>query len=313
MNLGLFGVWSFHFYLNTTKESIGLFRELERHGVPTCWIPERPGRDVLTFAGLALSETRELRIGTGIANLWLRDPETMAAGQRTLWDRFPERFLLGIGVSHRPVVEGQHHEYGRPLDVMNRYLDRMTTAEWPGLPLPSQPPTVLAALGPKMLRLAADRTAGAHPYLVTVEHTAWARKQIGDSAILAPEQTAILETDPGRARKLARTHLSHYRNLPNYRENLQRLGFTDEDWEEGGSDALVDAVYAWGDVDAVVQRVHDHLEAGADHVAIQLIDSDLQKFPMEGWRRLAPALGAITPDSFSRTPRPSIAAAPWES
>jgi len=173
---------------------------------------------------------------------------------------------------------------------MSRYLEAMDSARYPvrdGSPLP---PVVLAALGPKMLRLAAERAAGAHPYFVPVEHTVSARKMLGDSPILAPEQAVVLERDPTKARAIARGHMQHYLKLENYANNLLRLGFTEEDLAEGGTDRLVDAIVGWGDVEAIHQRVAEHLDAGADHVCVQVLAEDPVQIPLAELRELAPAL-----------------------
>jgi probable F420-dependent oxidoreductase len=230
-------------------------------------------------------------LATGIANLWARDAMSMAAGQKTIAEAFPGRFLLGIGVSHAPAVEGMRgHRYDKPLATMAAYLDAMDKAVFFAAAPPEPPPRVLAALGPKMLALAATRANGAHPYFVPPEHTAFARQHLGDGPILAPEQAVVLDTDPERARQTARGHMATYLGLPNYTNNLLRMGFTDEDIADGGSDKLVDAIVAWGDVDVIAARVQAHRDAGADHVCVQVIVPDLRAAPVEHWRELAPAL-----------------------
>jgi len=207
-------------------------------------------------------------------------------------EAFPNRFLLGIGVSHAGLVSRRGHDYGRPLETMQAYLDAMDAAPFQAAPPLEQPPRVLAALGPRMLELARERSWGAHPYFVPVEHTRRAREILGKDRLLAPEQAVALETDPGEARRTARLHTSSYLKLPNYVNNLRRLGYTEEDVAEGGSDRLVDAVVAWGDTDAIAARVDEHLAAGADHVCIQLLTEDRRALPMAGWRALARVLQA---------------------
>jgi probable F420-dependent oxidoreductase len=218
----------------------------------------------------------------------------MAAGHKTITSAYPDRFLLGIGVSHQPAVEAMRgHEYGKPVATMRAYLEAMDGALYFALPPPTEPVRVLAALGPKMLALAAEKASGAHPYFVPPEHTARAREILGPDRLLAPEQAVVLETDPPRARELARKHMSIYIGLPNYANNLRRLGFTEEDLTPPGSDRLVDAVVAWGDDGAVVRRVAEHRAAGADHVCLQVIEGDPRQLPLEAWRRLAPVGGAM--------------------
>jgi probable F420-dependent oxidoreductase len=285
------GLWIFHLDLQPATAMRETVAELEELGWPMIWIPEAVGREVFSAAAMILDATERLTVGTGVATIWSRDAMTTAAGLHTLAEAFPGRFVLGLGVSHQAMVEGlRGQEYDRPLTRMRAYLDAMDGA-FSVVPAPSDPPVrVLAALGPKMLALAAERTAGAHPYFVPVEHTAIAREALGDSALLAPEQGVVLETDPGRARAVARTHMATYLGLPNYTDNLRRLGFGDEDLADGGSDRLVDAIVAWGDEDAIAQRVQAHRDAGADHVALQVLNEDPTQLPMPEWRRLAEAL-----------------------
>jgi probable F420-dependent oxidoreductase len=248
---------------------------------------------VLSNAGLLLGATRRLIVATGIANIWVRDALAMVAGQYTLAEAYPERFLLGLGVSHAPLIEGMRgHQYQRPLAAMGHYLqamDEVVTA-YRAVPPATPPPRVLAALGPKMLALAAERAQGAHTYFVPPEHTAQARDQLGSDLWLIPEQAVILEHDPEQARELARRHTSRYLRLPNYTNNLRRLGFDDEDLGGSGSDRLVDAVVAWGSEETIVSRVRAHLDAGADHVCVQVLDPDRRGLPAPQWRRLAAAL-----------------------
>jgi probable F420-dependent oxidoreductase len=208
-----------------------------------------------------------------------------------LSEAFPGRFVLGLGVSHQPMVEGLRGQtYERPLAAMREYLERMDAAMYVAAE-PAEPPRrVLAALGPKMLTLAAERTDGAHPYNVPPEHTAGAREILGPEKLLAPEQAVLLETDPTEARRIGRSHVAIYRDLPNYMNNLRRFGITDDDIADGGSDRLVDMLVAWGDVDAIRARVQAHLDAGADHVAVQVLTPERGTVPLDEWRELAPAL-----------------------
>jgi probable F420-dependent oxidoreductase len=217
----------------------------------------------------------------------------MTAAQLTLSEAYPDRFLLGLGVSHARLVEGiRGHQYERPFAVMRRYLDGMDEAAraYRAIKPPGLPPRVLAALGPRMLALAAERARGAHPYLVTPDYTAKARSTLGSGRWLLPEQAVVLETEPDRARTIARRHISRYLDLPNYTNNWRRLGFTDDDFLGHGSDRLVDALVAWGDVEAVKARVKEHLEAGADHVCVQVFDAEPHSLPLRQWRKLAIAM-----------------------
>lgn len=251
---------------------------------------ENVGLEALTQAGLLLSATRRMVVATGIANIWARDPLTMFAAQCTLAEAYEGRFLLGLGVSHARLVEGlRGHRYERPLAAMRRYLDVMDRAAgvYRAVAPSHPPPRVLAALGPGMLSLAAERTQGAHPYLVPPEHTAQARDALGPDTWLLPEQAVVLDADVVRARETARAHVVRYLPLPNYVGNLRRLGFDDEDFLDGGSDRLVEALVACGDEAAVQRRVQEHLDAGADHVCLQVLVPDRAQLPMEQWRILA--------------------------
>jgi probable F420-dependent oxidoreductase len=277
--------------VSRAQELVG---ELESLGYGAVWIPEAVGREALSSAALLLAGGSSIVVATGIANLWARDAMAMAAGHKTITSAYPDRFLLGIGVSHQPAVEAMRgHEYGKPVATMRSYLDAMDSALYFAEPSPVEPVRVLAALGPKMLALAAEKASGAHPYFVPPEHTAVAREALGPDRILAPEQAVVLETDPARARELARSHMSIYLGLPNYTNNLRRLGWSEDDLAAPGSDRLVDAIVAWGDEDAVVQRVAQHRAAGADHVCVQVIEADPRGLPLDAWRRLAPSGGAL--------------------
>lgn len=302
MDIGPVGIWTAQLDWQPAAQARAAVAELEDLGYGAVWVPEAVLRESFGNAGLLLGATSRIVIGTGIANLWFRTPMAMRAGQLTLAEAYPDRFLLGIGASHGPMVEGfLSLDYSKPLTRMREYLDAMDNATYLG-PRPSDdPPRVLAALGPKMLALAADRAAGAHPYFVPVEHTAFAREALGDEPLLCPEQAVVLETDPSKAREVARQHMKGYLGLPNYRNNLLRLGFEEEDLSDGATDDVVDAIVTWGDVDSVVGRVRAHHDAGADHVAVQLLPADPKGLPIDGWRALAPALGTLP----GRTGRPA--------
>jgi probable F420-dependent oxidoreductase len=247
----------------------------------------------MSQSALLLSATKRIVVATGIASLHARTAMTMQAGWKTLSDAFPNRFLLGIGVSHQPLVEGPHgHAYGKPYTTMVEYLDAMDRAPYTA-PAPASPPRrVLAALGPKMLRLSAERSLGAHPYFVPVEHTVVAREALGPTALLLPEQAVVLETDPAKARDIARRFMTNYLRLPNYTNNLRRLGWSEEDLG-GPTDRLVDAIVAWGSMEDVLARVRAHLDAGADHVCVQVLPADARALPLAEWRELASAVSGL--------------------
>ncbi|MBV8950712.1 MAG: LLM class F420-dependent oxidoreductase [Actinobacteria bacterium] len=288
VDLGRVGIWTFALNLVPSHRAAELVRRLEELGYGTLWMPDALARDPLVQSALLLSDTQTLRVGTGIASIYGRDAVTMAAGWRTVSEAFPGRFVLGLGVSHAPMVEGLfQREYARPVTTMRAYLERMDAAPFMGLAPPVPPRRVLAALGPRMLALAAEKADGAHPYLVTPEHSAFARERLGPGKILAPEQGVVLERDPAEARRIARAHLAIYLSLPNYVNNFRRLGFTEDDASGGGSDRLVDGVVAWGGVEDVAARVRAHHAAGADHVALQVLTPDPQSVPLEQWEQLA--------------------------
>jgi probable F420-dependent oxidoreductase len=294
MDLGRVGIWTFALDLQPLGAAREAAAELESLGFGTVWLPEAIGREPLVHAGLLLSSTSRLVLATGIASIYARDAMTAAAAQKTLEAAFPGRFVLGLGVSHQVMVEGiRGHTYDKPLTAMRRYLEAMDSAIY-AADAPSTPTRrVLAALGPKMLELAATKADGAHPYLVPVEHTPIARAALGDGPLLSPEQAAVLSTDPDEARAIARQHLAVYLGLPNYANNWRRLGFGDDDIAGGGSDRLVDALVVWGTVDDIRARVQAHLDGGADHVAVQLLPANPNGLPMDGWRELAPALTSL--------------------
>lgn len=291
MELGRFGIWTAALDRQPAPVVRQAVPELESLGFGALWAGEAYRREPFANSSLFLSSSSRLVVATGIANIWARDAQAMRAGQLTLAEAYPERFLLGLGVSHVPLVDSRGHRYARPYSAMRAYLGAMDAARYQS-PLPAEPPPrVLAALGPRMLSLAAEMADGAHPYFVPVAHTDLARRLLGPGKLLCPEQAVVLEPDPVRAREIARRHTSTYLRLPNYRSNLERLGFPADELEGGGSDRVVDAVVAHGEVGAVVARLREHLEAGADHVAIQVLTAEPEALPTLGWRRLSPALG----------------------
>jgi probable F420-dependent oxidoreductase len=288
------GLWTSSLDVVPSSRARELAAEIEELGFGAVWLPEVAGRDPFVHLALLLPATRRLVGATGIASIYGRDAIAMAGAVKGLTEAFPERVLVGLGVSHANIVQDvRGHSYDKPLATMRAYLEAMDaapyTAERPTTPVRR----VLAALGPKMLQLAADKTDGAHPYLVPPEHTAVARDTMGPEALLCPEQMYVIESDAAKARELARKHLGVYLNQPNYRRSLLRLGFTEDDLASGGSDKVVDAIVAWGDVDAVVDRVRGHFDAGADHVCVQALGAERRAVPVDQWRALAPALSAF--------------------
>lgn len=271
MKIGKLGVWASTEAM-TAGEAAAFAKRVEAWGYGALWLPEAVGRNVLVHSSWLLSNTTSLVIATGIANIYARDAAAMAAAQLTLAEQSGGRFLLGVGVSHAPLVEGvRGHVYEKPIGKMRGYLEDMAKAHYIAPRPTEKPPTVVAALGPKMMALTAELTDGAHPYNVTPEHTAEARAALGPDKLLCPEQMVLLETDPAAARAAGRKTLAIYMGLPNYRNNLMRFGFGTDDFENGGSDRLIDAMVAWGDEDAIRRRIQAHWDAGADHVCIQSI------------------------------------------
>src|SRR6478735_3715138 len=291
MDIGRIGIWTFTLDLVPSTRSIELVDELDELGFGAVWVPEAVGREAFTSASLLLQGGTDIVVATGIAGIYGRDAMTANAAHRTLTEAHPDRFLLGLGVSHQVMVEGvRKHDYSKPFSAMRDYLDAMDAAMFFAAAPAVEPQRVLAALGPRMLGLARDRAAGAFPYFVPPEHTAVARGILGDGPLLAVEQAVVFETDPARARDIARSHTKTYTPLPNYTNNLRRLDptWTDEDFAHAGSDRLVDTIVAWGDEDAIVARIQAHLDAGADHVCIQVITDGVEP-PIEAWRRLSAA------------------------
>jgi len=287
--LGPVGFWTFQLDAQSAARERELVSEVEELGFRAVWIPEGLGsKEAFAHAGILLSGTSQIVVATGIASIWARDAMAMSNGSRALAEAYPGRFLLGMGVSHEPRAIERGHLWERPWSKMRAYLDAMDSAAAPKAVSPA--PRVLAALGPKMLALAAERAMGAHPYFVTVEHTARAREILGPDKFLSPEQTVVLETDPGEARAIARKFMGNYLFLPNYSNNLRRMGWGEEDMAEPYSDRFVDAVVALGDVDAIRRRVEEHREAGADHVTLQILGPEASEFPIRQLRELAPAL-----------------------
>jgi probable F420-dependent oxidoreductase len=288
MELGSVGVWGSGLWLEESRraEAMDVAAELDELGYAALWLSAGFGQGLPALFGELLGATQRMSVASGILSIWHATAAQSAQGFGALERAHPGRFLLGLGASHARRVDAVEKRYERPWSRMVGYLDELD-AERPGVPRERR---VLAALGPRMLRLSAERTAGAHPYFVPVEHTALARETLGPGPLLAPEQAVVLETDPGLARGLARGHMKSYLQLPNYTNNLRRLGYGDQDLGGGGSDRLVDAIVAWGDLDRIAERVRAHHDAGADSVSVQVISERPTQFPREHYRRLATAL-----------------------
>ncbi|GAA2782898.1 TIGR03620 family F420-dependent LLM class oxidoreductase [Saccharopolyspora taberi] len=291
---GRLGIWTFAFDPQPAARVREAAAELEDLGYGALWFGEAFGRDAVSQAALLLGATERVVVATGIANIYFRDPITTAAAERSLGEQHPGRFVLGLGGHRVPASPNQLAGYRipsspRPLADMRDHLDALDrvplSAAAPSLP----PRRVVAALGPKMLDLSAERTWGAHTYLVPVAHTAMARERLGRNAFLAVEQHVVLDSDAGRARELARENVAGYLGAPHQVNNLRRLGFDDADFADGGSDRLVDAIAAAGDVDVIARRVREHLDAGADHVCVQVL-TPRGELPLPQWRELAAIL-----------------------
>lgn len=288
--LGRLGVWT---WLDSLPgpEAAAFARKVESLGYSTLWFPEAVGRDPFAFIAFLIPSTERLVFATGIANIYARDAMTTNAARKTLAELSGGRFVLGLGVSHAHLVAAlRGHDYGKPVASMRAYLEGIGKALYRAIEHEEEPPIVIAALRERMLRLASECARGAHPYFVPPEHTARAREILGPGPWLAPEQKVLLETDPTKARSVARANMKIYLGLPNYQNNLRWLGFGDDDFAGDGSDRLVDAIVAWGDEGAIRKRIDEHYQAGADHVCIQPLRPDGQMGPhAELLELLAPA------------------------
>ena len=285
MDLAGIGVWSSQLRYGDPGQAAEAAAELEELGFTALWIPD-VGGPVLDSVAHLLSSTKQVVIATGILNLWMHEPSDVAEKYASLTAEHGERFLLGIGVSHAPLIDSKEPgRYRKPIAATRAYLDAIDATEQP-VPVANR---VLAALGPKMLELAATRSRGAHPYLVTPGHTRYAREHLGEGPLLLPEQTVFLTNDREEARAVGTNWLRSYLALPNYANNLLRSGFTQDDLDSV-SDRLFDALIAWGDEETVLNRVNEHLQAGADHVCVQVLTADPREFPHEQWRRLGAAV-----------------------
>ena len=255
-----------------SADLVAFARRLEQSGYGTLWINDGMGSDPMVLAARILAGTERLQVALGVANIYSRDPAMMVGAQYGLNEQWNGRFLLGIGASHAFIVEGMRgHSYGKPVATMRAYLEAMAAFEYAG-PMPAKKPlTVIAALGPKMLELARDMADGAHPFSTTPEHTAMARKVLGPGKLLLVEQKVMLESDAETARAVGRGLATGLASMPNYRNSLERMGFTEADFAGEGSDQVADALLAWGDITAIRARIEEHWQAGADQVAIQIM------------------------------------------
>jgi probable F420-dependent oxidoreductase len=279
--LGRLGVWT-HVDSMAAPQAAAYAKRIEDWGYGAIWLPEAVGRDPFVTITYLSQHTQRVTLATGIANIYARDPMTMNALRLSVGEMTGNRFVLGLGVSHGHLVAGiRGHEYGKPVTTMRNYLDGMGKALFMAAKPSEDVPIVLAALRPKMLELAAERTAGAHPYFVTPDHTERAREILGKGKILAPEQKVLLCTDATKARAVARAAMKIYAGLPNYQNNLKWLGWGDSDFGGDISDRLVDAIVAWGDEGAIRKRIQAHWDAGADHVCIQPLNPDNPLLPDE--------------------------------
>jgi probable F420-dependent oxidoreductase len=269
MNIGKLGVWAM-VNVMSAADSAAFARRVEKWGYGTLWVPEVTARDPFVTASWLLAKTTTLNLATGIASIYSRDSFAAINSQYALAEQSDGRFLLGLGVSHGPFVEGVlGHKFEKPAPQMKRYLENMAKMKYMAPQPREKPRTVIGALGPKMLEVAAALADGAHPYNSTPSHTAEARKILGPGKLLCPEQMVLLETNRSVAREVGRKALALSFTLPNYRNSYLRMGFSAQDVENGGSDKLIDAIVAWGDEKDIRDRIQQHYAAGADHVCIQ--------------------------------------------
>ena len=289
-DVGTVGVFSGRLQRRPTTAALELVNEWEELGYGSVWISESAtAKNVLTFSAVLLGGSRRIAVASAIAVIWNRDPAAMMNAARTLADAYPERFVLGMGVAHRATARARGHRYERPLQAMREYLEAMDDARYDGYEPEYPALRVLAALGPRMTELAAEMTDGVHPFLSNPDHTATTRALVGADSLVGVEQAVVLSSDAEQARTAARENLERFLKWPNYRRHLHRLGFEESDLQDGGTDGVVDAVYAWGDEATIARRVSEHLAAGADNVSLQAIPvGDLGE--AETLRRLAPAV-----------------------
>lgn len=285
-DLGTIGVWSAHLRSRDRQRISDVARGLDELGYATLWVPGGAGGGLFGDVDTALNATDQATVATGVLNIWMHSASETAAWMEQLDGRHPGRLLLGLGASHAALVDKTNQTYARPLSALRDYIAQLKAA---ASPVPRSR-LILAALGPKMLELSTSETIGAHTYLVDANHTRAAREALGPGKTLAPELKVVYETDPKTAREVARAHLASYLQLPNYTRNLIKHGYTEEDVRGQGSDRLIDGVVAWGDADRVVARAQEHVDAGADHVCIQVLTANRSDLPWTAWKELAPAL-----------------------
>jgi probable F420-dependent oxidoreductase len=286
---GQVGLWSSDLNSLPAPQAREAVAEIEELGYASLWFGEAFGREAFTNASILLSATSRLVVATGIANIFVRDAWATNAATKTLAEAYPHRFVLGLGVRHKPLVEMRGHDYRSPLSTMRAYLEDMREAQFMATQPEYEPPWLLAALGPKMLELSRDLADGAHPYLVTPQHTAEARENLGDGPLLAVEQAVAPTTDREEGLRLARSHLSRYLRLPNYRNSWLRQGFREEDLSGEGSERLAEGLVVWGSESDIRERINEHLSVGADQVCVQVVTDDSADALRERWRSLAPA------------------------
>jgi probable F420-dependent oxidoreductase len=296
---GPVGLWSGSLSSLGAVELAEAAGELEELGYPALWCGEALGREAFVNSALMLGSTSRLKVGTGIANIYVRDATAAKGASQGLAEAYPARFVFGLGVSHKPLLQMRglasesetsgSENPGSPLKDMRRFLEALGEAPYYGPEPESAPPRLLAALGPKMLELSRDLSDGAHPYLTTPAHTEGAREILGEEPLLVPEQAVVLTEDRSEALERGREHLQMYLSLPNYRKSWLREGFSEEDFADGGSERLVEGLVAWGTEEQALQRIREHLQAGADQILIQVIAPDNASLRRD-WRRLAPAL-----------------------
>ena len=289
-DLGRIGLWTFALDVQPMAKAQEAAAEIDEMGFGTVWLPEAVGREIFSSSALILSATKNIKVASGIASIAARTAHTMQSGWKTLSEAFPGRFVLALGVSHSHMVTKLHKlSYDKPYSNMVEYLDVMDKSPYAGAAPQSPMYRMIGALGPKMLQLSAERTAGAHPYFTTPQHTAEARALMGAKPLIAPEIAVIFETDKDKARATARKFMSTYTRLPNYANNLMRLGFTQDD-VTNQSDRLVDEIVTWGTLDKIAARIKEHHDAGANHVCVQVLAHDPLELPMAGWRELSALL-----------------------
>lgn len=290
VDLGRAGVWLGSIALLPAPDLRRAVAQIEEMGFGTIWIGEALAREPFAACAIILEATRHITVATGIANIYARDATAMMNGARTLAEAWPNRFVLAVGVSHVPLVKARGHVYERPVSTMRAYLEAMDNAPYRAAMPDRTPPILLAALGTKMLQLARERTAGAHPYFVPVEHTLEARGILGDDRVLAPELAVVFAANREAARATGDRYMQTYLNLENYRRNLARMGWSNDELTPPGSDRVFDAVVAWGPHDEIARKIRLHHEAGANHVAVQVLSPAPDRAPLGDLRQLAPLL-----------------------